>query len=31
MMRDWVIGSRYLPEYYATMAAWLDHRVTKKK
>jgi dipeptidyl aminopeptidase/acylaminoacyl peptidase len=27
---DWVIGSRYLPEYYATMAAWLD-RIMKKR
>ncbi|MFL5606603.1 MAG: alpha/beta hydrolase family protein [Gemmatimonadaceae bacterium] len=24
MIRDWVIGSRYLPAYYDTMAAWLD-------
>ena len=29
--RDWVIGSRYLPEYYTTMAAWLDRRVTGKR
>jgi uncharacterized protein len=28
---DWVIGSRYLPEYYDTMAAWLDRRVTRPK
>ena len=29
--RDWIIGSRYLPEYYTTMAAWLDRRVTGKR
>jgi hypothetical protein len=31
MIRDWVIGSRYLPEYYQTMAEWLDRRVTRKR
>jgi len=29
--RDWVLGSRYLPEYYTTMAEWLDRRVTRAK
>ena len=28
---DWVLGSRYLPEYYTTMAAWLDRRITRAK
>ena len=27
--RDWVLGSRYLPEYYQTMATWLDRRVAR--
>ena len=27
LVSDWVIGSRYLPEYYDTMAKWLDRRV----
>ena len=31
MITDWVIGSRYLPEYYDTMAKWLDRRVTNKR
>ena len=31
MSRDWVLGNRYLPEYYDTMAAWLDRRVTRKR
>ena len=31
MTSDWVVGSRYLPEYYTTMAAWLDRRVTRAK
>jgi len=30
LTRDWVIGSRYLPEYYDTMAKWLD-RVMKQR
>ena len=29
MTSDWVLGSRYLPEYYATMAARLDRRITR--
>jgi len=28
---DWVIGSRYLPEYYNTMALWLDRHLTRKR
>lgn len=31
MIRDWDIASRYLPEYYDTMAAWLDRRVAREK
>ena len=31
LTNDWVIGRRYLPEYYTTMAAWLDRRVTRAK
>jgi uncharacterized protein len=31
MSRDWVIGSRYLPEYYTTMAAWVDRYLTRKR
>ena len=27
LVSDWVIGSRYLPQYYETMAKWLDRRV----
>jgi hypothetical protein len=28
---DSMRASRYLPEYYGTMAAWLDRRVTRAK
>ena len=28
---DWVIGSRYLPDYYNTMALWLDRHLTRKR
>jgi dienelactone hydrolase len=28
---DWVLGSRYLTEYYDTMARWLDARITRQK
>jgi dienelactone hydrolase len=31
MIRDWVIGSRYLPEYYDTMGAWLDRQLMRKR
>jgi dienelactone hydrolase len=31
MIRDWVIASRYLPEYYKAMAEWLDKRVTTRR
>jgi pimeloyl-ACP methyl ester carboxylesterase len=30
LISDWVIGSRYLPEYYDTMAKWLDRRVATR-
>jgi hypothetical protein len=28
---DWVLGRRYLPEYYDTMAQWLDRRGMRKR
>ena len=31
MTRDWVIGSRYLPEYYEMMAKWLDRRLGRAR
>lgn len=31
LVGDWIVGSRYLPAYYDTMANWLDRHIANRK